>query len=67
MWPHVRSGLLASLVAVITATTTGCSFDRSLFDGSLFNGWFDYAHSTSYNDRGVITDPHAMTGGWHSH
>jgi hypothetical protein len=63
---NVRSGVLACLVALIAAMTTGCSFDHSLFDGSLLNGWFDYAHSSNYWDRGVITDPSAMTGGWHN-
>ena len=72
MSPHVRSGLLACLAVVLAAMTAGCklescSIESSLFDGTFFNGWFDYAHSASYWDRGVITDPSAMTGGLHSH
>jgi hypothetical protein len=66
MWSYVRSSLLACLVALIAALTTGCSFDHSLFDGSLLNGWFDYAHSDSYNRGALVTDPHAMTGGLHN-
>jgi hypothetical protein len=61
MSAYVRSGLLICLIAIVSAATTGCSW----FDGSVFDDWWNYAHSAAYNERGVITDPAAMIGGLH--